>query len=153
MKINTADSSLKNPFRSTNDSSARLSVFANPFKEAEDAEKCSLEKNVKFAPKLEDIKEINGRKICWNYRKGRCRFSTNCVFAHDSELLQKKPPPVDPSTCVIASPDFIDINPNVPSNSGKNKRPGLSQGIVPGKKVLKRYKQQQASEQPWTLQN
>jgi hypothetical protein len=64
---------LKNPFRSSETSVSGKSVFANP-----------------YTPKLEDIKEINGRKICWNYRKGRCRFGSNCVFAHDSELLQKK---------------------------------------------------------------
>lgn len=28
----------------------------------------------------------NGKKICWNYRKGRCRFGSNCTFAHDSDL-------------------------------------------------------------------
>ena len=81
---------LKNPFRSLDTSVSGKSVFANPYKEAEEAEKDTLEKHVKFTPKLEDIKEINGRKICWNYRKGRCRFGSNCVFAHDSELLQKK---------------------------------------------------------------
>jgi hypothetical protein len=61
------ETNLKNPFRST-ESSTGVSVFSNPFKEAEDAAKFSLEQHVKFAPKLEDIKEINGRKICWNYR-------------------------------------------------------------------------------------
>ena len=148
----TAETNLKNPFRST-ESSTGLSVFSNPFKEAEDAAKFALEQHVKFAPKLEDIKEINGRKICWNYRKGKCRFGSNCTFAHDCELLAKKlPPPVDLSSCVIASPEFADNNQPISSNTNKNKRPGLSQGIVPGKKVLKRYKQQQATEQPWTSQ-
>lgn len=28
----------------------------------------------------------NGKKICWNYRKGRCRFGSNCTYAHDSDL-------------------------------------------------------------------
>lgn len=33
----------------------------------------------------------NGKKICWNYRKGRCRFGSNCTYAHDSDLhLNKK---------------------------------------------------------------
>lgn len=81
-------------------------MFSNPYKEAEDAEKGTLEKHVKFAPKLDDIKEINGRKICWNYRKGRCRFGSNCVFAHDSELLQKKQSLPDPSQFVISSPSM-----------------------------------------------
>lgn len=29
---------------------------------------------------------INGKKICWNYRKGRCRFGHNCKYAHDSDI-------------------------------------------------------------------
>lgn len=93
------------------------SVFANPFKEAEDAEKGTLEKHVKFAPKLEDVKEINGRKICWNYRKGRCRFGSNCVFAHDSELLQKNVVPDNSGEHIISSPDF-DLNTSVIQNPG-----------------------------------
>lgn len=24
--------------------------------------------------------------MCWNFRKGRCRFGSNCTFAHDSDL-------------------------------------------------------------------
>ena len=36
------------------------------------------------------MKEINGKKICWNYRKGRCRFGSNCIYAHD-ELLRSEP--------------------------------------------------------------
>ncbi|XP_046635361.1 uncharacterized protein LOC124314250 [Daphnia pulicaria] len=97
---------LKNPFRSSETSVSGKSVFANPYKEAEDAEKGTLEKHVKFTPKLEDIKEINGRKICWNYRKGRCRFGSNCVFAHDSELLQKKQNQEINQQSVSSSADF-----------------------------------------------
>ena len=135
-----------NPFRVA-DSASGPSVFANPFKEAEEAEKSLLEKHVKFAPKLDDIREINGRKICWNYRKGRCRFGSNCTFAHDCELLQKKPPPINPAECVISSQNFESQAEDVQSsNSGKNKRPGLSQGIVPGKKVMKMYHRQQQAK-------
>ncbi|XP_057370060.1 uncharacterized protein LOC130691166 [Daphnia carinata] len=110
---------LKNPFRSSEPTVTKHSVFTNPYKEAEDAEKGTLEKHVKFAPKLEDVKEINGRKVCWNYRKGRCRFGSNCVFAHDSELLQKKQKQVDPLENSICSPDFDDStgNPTISQNS------------------------------------
>jgi hypothetical protein len=64
----------------------RTSVFSNPFVEAERAKSAILEKHVKMTPTLDDTKMINGRKICWNYRKGRCRFGHNCTFAHDSDL-------------------------------------------------------------------
>ena len=90
----TGTQQLKNPFRDDTSQATVPSLFTNPYREAEDAAKDTLEKHVKFAPKLEDVREINGRKICWNYRKGRCRFGSNCVFAHDSELLQKLPKPV-----------------------------------------------------------
>ena len=139
---------LQNPFRPANIGLPTLkekpSVFANPFKEAEDADKCALEQHVKFAPRLEDIKEINGRKICWNYRKGRCRFGTECVFAHDCELLNKKPQAAnDASNQPIDSAVTI----SVPINEARKstKRPGLSQGIVPGKKVLKKYHEQKGN--------
>jgi len=120
------------------------SVFANPFKDAEDAVQCTLEQHVKFAPRLEDIKEINGRKICWNYRKGRCRFGTECVFAHDCELLNKKP-----QATYDTESEFSDsaVTISVPTTETRKsmKRPGLSQGIVPGKKVLKKYHEQKGN--------
>jgi len=82
-----------------------------------------------------------------NYRKGRCRFGDKCTFAHDCELLQKKPAPMDPAECVFNSPEFEQIV-DVGKPSGKNKRPGLSEGIIPSKKVMKIYHQQRANEQP-----
>ena len=129
---------LRNPFRAS-EVTAAPSVFANPYKEAEDAEKGTLEKHVKFAPKLEDVKEINGRKICWNYRRGRCRFGSKCTFAHDSELLQKKPDPIEPCHYVISSPDF-DQNNLDPTKSSQMKRPSSFEknDIVPRKKVMKK---------------
>ena len=29
---------------------------------------------------------FSGKRICWNYRKGRCRFGHNCKYAHDSDI-------------------------------------------------------------------
>ncbi len=145
---------LKNPFRVTSSEKSEpkgLSVFANPFREAEEFEKSIIEKHVKLAPKLEDVKEINGRKICWNFRKGRCRFGGNCVFAHDSELLlaSKQQELNNTTQCAVKGPDFNSRECHETQSQPRNKRPGLSQGIVPGKKVMRMYKKQQASEQPW----
>ena len=37
--------------------------------------------------KQEDqTRKIGNRKICWNFRKGRCRFGHKCTFAHDSDV-------------------------------------------------------------------
>lgn len=161
----TGSEGLQNPFRSLNKQGLTqgtkcLSVFANPFKDAEEAEKSTLEKHVKLAPKLEDVKEINGRKICWNFRKGRCRFGSNCVFAHDSELVFQEEKKVEPSAnSQIISRNFPKAKVDTSSSSDTSgasgrkgsKRPGLSQGIVPGKKVLKMFRKQQAAEEPWTV--
>lgn len=76
----------------------------------------------------EDVRTINGKKICWNYRKGRCRFGHNCVYAHDSDL-QKDGEEVVPGQVVL----------NKKVEKQKRKRPGLTQGLVPGKKVMKEY--------------
>lgn len=37
-------------------------------------------------PGKDNTQMINGKKICWNYRKGRCRFGHNCKYAHDSDI-------------------------------------------------------------------
>lgn len=29
---------------------------------------------------------INGKKICWNYRKRKCYLGTKCPYAHDSDV-------------------------------------------------------------------
>lgn len=29
---------------------------------------------------------INGKKICWNYRKRKCYLGTQCPYAHDSDV-------------------------------------------------------------------
>lgn len=41
--------------------------------------------NVKVSGK-DNTQMINGKKICWNYRKGKCRFGHNCKYAHDSDI-------------------------------------------------------------------
>lgn len=63
-------------------------VFSNPFRAVEMAKLASLEKHVKMVNTDEQITVKNGKKICWNYRKGRCRFGSKCTFAHDSDVEQ-----------------------------------------------------------------
>jgi len=43
-----------------------------------------------MTPTFKAADTINGKKICWNYRKGRCRFGHNCVFGHDSDVVVSK---------------------------------------------------------------
>lgn len=37
-------------------------------------------------PGKDNTQMINGKRICWNYRKGRCRFGHNCKYAHDTDI-------------------------------------------------------------------
>ncbi|XP_058805318.1 uncharacterized protein LOC131672237 [Phymastichus coffea] len=134
----------------------KTSVFSNPFVEAEKAKIATLEKHVKMTPTLDDTKMINGRKICWNYRKGRCRFGHNCTFAHDSDLhrtaseLEAMRTPQETLICQTQYNGQVNINEEEEVDQENNqmhkrkKRPGLSQTLVPGKKVMKMYKAQQA---------
>jgi len=64
-----------------------ISVFNNPFRAKEDRKRAILEQHVEMTSKQEDqTKIIGSRKICWNFRKGRCRFGHKCTFAHDSDV-------------------------------------------------------------------
>jgi len=65
------------------------SVFKNPFRIKEDQKKAVLERHVEMTVKQEDQRTIDGKKVCWNFRKGRCRFGSKCTFAHDSDVKQK----------------------------------------------------------------
>lgn len=85
----------------------------------------------------------NGKKICWNYRKGRCRFGSSCTFAHDSDLnvdAPAEPPPAkyDPNSS-SASSGTTGFTHQHKAKSSNKKRPGLGDSIVPSKKVMKSY--------------
>ncbi|XP_054271469.1 uncharacterized protein LOC128992085 [Macrosteles quadrilineatus] len=125
------------------------SVFKNPFAEEEIAKSAILEKHVKMIPAKEDITQINGKQICWMYRKGRCRFGHNCKFAHDSDLYSEATGEnLEQAECSAggdASTKSEKVDKPVDSETKKKKRPGLTQGLVPGKKVMNMYKKQKVS--------
>nr|CAI5834547.1 unnamed protein product [Callosobruchus analis] len=127
------------------------SVFKNPFLEAENAKEAILQKHVKMVDVKDKIDIINGKKICWNYRKGRCRFGHNCKFAHDSDIqkteeqiqAEKDLAVKNAVVCQnIPQMGFVLEQSELDEENGTNKkrkRPGLSQGLVPGKRVMKQY--------------
>ncbi|XP_016968072.1 uncharacterized protein LOC108036443 [Drosophila biarmipes] len=113
-------------------------VFSNPFLEAELHKTASLERHVKMVDNDAHLQLKNGRKICWNFRRGRCRFGTSCQYAHDSDLsvddaAEKSAVPV-PSVAVVMTAATGQPN--------KRKRPGLGDALQPGKRVMKSYMQQ-----------
>lgn len=64
-----------------------ISVFNNPFRVKEERKRAVLEQHVEMTSKQEDqTRKIGNKKICWNFRKGRCRFGHKCTFAHDSDV-------------------------------------------------------------------
>uniref|UniRef100_A0A182NK25 C3H1-type domain-containing protein n=1 Tax=Anopheles dirus TaxID=7168 RepID=A0A182NK25_9DIPT len=116
------------------------SVFSNPFREAEEAKLASLEKHVKMVDP-----EANGgeqkRKVCWSYKKGRCRFGSKCNFAHDSDLILRKPMG-DTAADGSGGGSDNELDTSVAKKTNppdRKKRPGLSRELVPPKKVLKMY--------------
>ncbi|XP_075166900.1 uncharacterized protein LOC142239019 isoform X2 [Haematobia irritans] len=137
-------------------------VFNNPFLEAERAEINKLQKHVQMVESEEHLTQKNGRKICWNNRKGRCRFGNKCKYAHDSDLvagdddnnegeehpkeeISSKTPPSGNAT-IVKSAQLSHNNASAyqapettDSKLKTRKRPGLGDSIVPGKKVLKQY--------------
>nr|CAH7741314.1 unnamed protein product [Callosobruchus chinensis] len=141
-------------FDSTNSISTEetTSVFKNPFLEAENAKEAILQKHVKMVDVKDKIDIINGKKICWNYRKGRCRFGHNCKFAHDSDVQKteeqiqtEKDSAIKNAVVCQNAPqtgfelEQSELGEEENGANKKRKRPGLSQGLVPGKKVMKQY--------------
>ena len=95
------------------------------------------------------MRNIDGKKVCWNFRKGRCRFGHKCTFAHDSDVKLKAPvydsglaaqakPLESPKDVAVPPPSPMDVSDDaVVQSANKKKRPGLSQGIEPSKKAMK----------------
>lgn len=113
----------------------------NPFVEADKAEKAILEKHVKMISV--DVKTVNGKKICWNYRKNKCRFGHNCKYAHDSDLQIDKST-IIPSEMKVKQVEEKDIEPAFARESiiKKKKLSGMSQDINPPKKLMKFYNEE-----------
>uniref|UniRef100_A0A182PG63 C3H1-type domain-containing protein n=1 Tax=Anopheles epiroticus TaxID=199890 RepID=A0A182PG63_9DIPT len=116
------------------------SVFSNPFREAEEAKLASLERHVKMVDPEANAAEQK-RKVCWSYKKGRCRFGSKCNFAHDSDLILRKELAENEQEEADAnlSDQVAVVMVKKPNQPDRKKRPGLSRDLVPPKKVLKMY--------------
>uniref|UniRef100_A0A182JSH3 C3H1-type domain-containing protein n=1 Tax=Anopheles christyi TaxID=43041 RepID=A0A182JSH3_9DIPT len=115
------------------------SVFSNPFREAEEAKLASLERHVKMVDPEANTAEQK-RKVCWSYKKGRCRFGSKCNFAHDSDLILRKEQGEDEQEATANAVDEETVKmAKKPNPTDRKKRPGLSRDLVPPKKVLKMY--------------
>lgn len=112
-------------------------MFLNSYVEADNAKQALLEKHVKMIST--DVRTVNGKKICWNYRNKKCRFGHNCKYAHDSDLQTPGPADVVENKFHQANTQGFDIIEEVTIKASAKKRPGLGETVTPGKKVMKRY--------------
>lgn len=127
------------------------SVFSNPFRAKEDKKDAILEQHVEMTFKQEAGRTINGKKVCWNFRKGRCRHGHKCSFAHDSDVKTSVveslySPKYDTGAQVTCDKaDTLTMQPIQMKMSRREeddeqkvrkKRPGLSDGLQPSKKAM-----------------
>ena len=63
------------------------SVFNNPFRAKEDAKTAILERHVSMTVKQETLRTIEGKKVCFNFRKGRCRFGSKVIIDNVIKFL------------------------------------------------------------------
>ena len=118
-----------------NKTSNERSVFVNPFIEADEAKKAILEKHVKMIST--DVKIVNGKKICWNYRKNKCRFGHNCKYAHDSDLQIEKSNIV-PNKNSVKEMSFNEIEvKNSNNKTNKHKLSTTTLDCIHSKKITK----------------
>lgn len=111
----------------------------NPFREEENVQSAILERHVKMTVPVSQQMEVEGKKICWNYRKGRCRFGHNCKYFHDSDVPTQIVPPADTVTVIADTLDTEGGASRSQPDRVKNKRPGLSDGLQLSKKAMKFY--------------
>ena len=127
------------------------SVFSNPFRAKEDKKDAILEQHVEMTLKQEAGRTINGKKVCWNFRKGRCRHGHKCSFAHDSDVKSSvveslySPKYESGAQVSCEKADTRTVQPlqmemmvgEVEEDGGvRKKRPGLSDGLQPSKKAM-----------------
>lgn len=133
-------------FQSTNLGSS--SVFSNPFREEEAEQSSILERHVKMTTPVSQQTTVNGKQICWNYRKGRCRFGHNCKYVHDSDVVglsgsTQDPEPAEPELVAASAAAPCKVGNEETSQKHKKKRPGLSDSVTPSKKAMKFYQKTQ----------
>lgn len=94
------------------------------------------------------VPQSNGRehrKTCWMFKKGNCRFGKKCRFIHQEDVVGAGAADVKEVNYTQNQNDDskdrqVDDEDDEPQK--KKKRPGLTQGLVPGKRVMAMYRKQ-----------
>lgn len=122
------------------------SVFLNPYLEAENAKIAVLEKHVKTIPQDESDSSNKLSKVCWMFKKGKCNYGKKCRFSHviNGTIENKtKVEDNDESEAPISyeeHPLSAEEDSDEEGKKKRKKRPGLTRGLIPSKKVIKLYK-------------
>ena len=118
-----------------------ISVFNNPFRAKEDRKRAVLEQHVEMTTKQEDqTRKIGSRKICFNFRKGRCRFGHKCTFAHDSDVASSLASAEESAQNINYSTGLLADKPVDPM------KPVSLESKSQGEIQLKRYDEQQMNQ-------
>jgi len=130
------------------------SVFSNPFRDKEDRKSAILEQHVEMTQNEINQKTIDGKKVCFMFRKGRCRHGHRCSFAHDSDIKSSVAeklytPKFDKesqisndkmkggSVAPLQIGDGTNKNEDLEEAPRKKWRPGLSNSLEPSKKAMR----------------
>lgn len=151
---------LPQPVFDTDNEKQLLSVFTNPFEQAEQAKNTVLEKHVKMVER--NIPKGRAGQVCFKYKKGKCPYGKNCRYSHDlsSELISKPPAMTEEKSAFDFHHHSITVQKIEPevedddsymANSKRKKRAGVTDNIVPSKRALKPLDKQRRSERPWTV--
>jgi hypothetical protein len=145
-------------------SDSATSVFVNPFQRAEEAKLSVLEKHVKLSIIDRSVKEIGGKKVCKNYRLGRCKQGHKCPNAHDGDIPVANAEATSetdykgPSNCQNYGPPrnlFIERerpdDDNYMSGKPRKRRHGVTDNLQPPKKAMNNLNSLRNHERPWTV--
>ena len=71
---------------------SRDSVFRSQYEREKEQAQAVLEQHVVMSDNQAKLfeREKDGKKICWNFRKGRCYKGHNCPLFHDGDLKKVK---------------------------------------------------------------
>lgn len=124
------------------------SVFLNPYLEAENAKIAVLEKHVKTIPQDENDSSNKLSKVCWMFKKGKCNYGRKCRFSHvingstesKTSLEETADENIDAPVSYEEHPLSAGENSDDEGKKKRKKRPGLTRGLIPSKKVIKLYK-------------
>ncbi len=153
-------------------SAGEASVFENPFQKAEEVKHSILEQHVKMTVAVTEEKGSKNKKICWNFRKGKCRYGRKCKYSHDNDIVVKNSDIEGANSeqtggqnnsndygqkawTIREAPKEVpaqdEEEDTYMSQAKRKKRSGVTDHLVPPKKAMHAYQAQRKQERPWTL--